>query len=158
MFADHPDEAPQAAKRFRAGDATTLLIKVVWEIRQLRRSFDVEPPIAWTHAPAYHAFNCAVTCWHLSNWTWEAVDEQTKQIISEQVGARLQTLEDFQAALRTKHRVLHICWQIADGSKHFRLRRLTSIFKRRKFGSIGLRWQVQCKPASRLAPTDIVLC
>ncbi|WP_316185955.1 MULTISPECIES: hypothetical protein [unclassified Bradyrhizobium] len=124
MFADNPDKDSQAPSNvFALATPQHLLIKLAWEIGQLRRSFEVEQPIAWTHAPAYHAFNCAVTCWHLSDWTWEAIDSQTKQVVAERLGARLRTLEDFQGALRTRHRALHICWQIANGSKHFRLRK-----------------------------------
>ena len=37
--------------------------------------------------------------------------------------ANLKTIEDFQIAMRKRHRSLYVCWQIANGSKHFRLRK-----------------------------------
>lgn len=118
-----PDEVRPPSNVFALATPYHLLIKLAWEIGQLRSALQTEQKIAWTHAPAYHAFNCAVTCWHLSDWTWEFVDDEGKLIIANQLGGKLKTLEDFQSAIRAKHRALHICWQIANGSKHLKLRK-----------------------------------
>lgn len=100
-----------------------LLIKLHWEVRQLRASLVGERRVIDTHAPAYHAFNCAITCWHLTDWVWESADEERRQLISSDFGVALRKIEDFQAALRSRYRSLHICWQIANGSKHLKLRK-----------------------------------
>jgi hypothetical protein len=115
-------ELPQSpSKVFALATPHHLLIKLHWEIRQLRIALETEQPVALTHVPAYHAFNCAVTCWHLTDWTWEYVDEQTRLVIAEQLGTPLTSLERFQQVLRDKHRPLRVCWQLCNGSKHFRL-------------------------------------
>jgi hypothetical protein len=100
-----------------------LLIKLHWEVRQLRASLPSNRKPIDTHAPAYHAFNCAITCWHLTDWVWESADEEQRRLISSDFGGELRKIEDFQAALRLRHRSLHICWQVANGSKHFKLRK-----------------------------------
>ena len=117
------DELPPPSKVFALATPDHLLIKLHWEIGQLRASLETKQPVALMHVPAYHAFNCAVTCWHLTDWTWEFVDEEIKRLISDQFGTPLNTLEQFQQVLRDKYRPLRVCWQLCNGSKHFRLKK-----------------------------------
>jgi hypothetical protein len=120
MIVPEPEELPQPpSKVFALATPHHLLIKLHWEIGQLRTSLEIKQPVALTHVPAYHSFNCAVTCWHLTDWTWASADKQTRLVISQALDLPEQTLGQFQWALRRKHRVLHICSQIANGSKHF---------------------------------------
>jgi hypothetical protein len=117
-----PDEAEiprPPSKVFALATPHHLLIKLHWELVQLRSSLEAKLPVALTHVPAYHSFNVAVTCWHLTDWTWASADQQTRLLISQRLDLTEQTLGQFQRALRRKHRVLHICSQIANGSKHF---------------------------------------
>jgi hypothetical protein len=119
-----PDEREETPSNvFAMATPHHLLLKLHWEIKQLRQSIEGQRKLIDTHAPAYHAFNCAVTCWHLTDWVWESADDERRQWISSELGVKLKVVEDFQAAIRAKHRSLYICWQIANGSKHFRLRK-----------------------------------
>ena len=125
---DEPEEPPSNV--FAMATPHHLLLKLSWEIKQLRLSMQSERHLTDTHAPAYHAFNCAVTCWHLTDWVWESSDEERRQLISSQLDeVKIKAIEEFQAAVRTKHRSLYICWQIANGSKHFRLRKTDPAIK-----------------------------
>jgi hypothetical protein len=118
------DELPRPpSKVFALATPDHLLMKLHWEIGQLRAALETKQPVALTHVPAYHAFNCAVTSWHLTDWTWEFIDEPTKLLISDQLGTPLDSLEQFQQALRNRHPSLRVCWQLCNGSKHFRLKR-----------------------------------
>ncbi|EME69757.1 hypothetical protein H261_12004 [Paramagnetospirillum caucaseum] len=91
-----------------------MLGKLAWEISNLDRAskgdsfFDVR----------YTAFNCAVTAWHISDWAWEELDEEVKGDLSARAGDRIADVGTFQAFLRRQCRALHLCRQIATGSKH----------------------------------------
>jgi hypothetical protein len=124
-----PDQPESPSNVFALATPHHLLIKLHWEIKQLRLALEADRDLLSMHAPAYHAFNCAVTCWHLSDWVWESADNERRQLISSQLVAKLRGIEDFQTAIRTKHRPLYICWQIANGSKHFRLRKTDAAIK-----------------------------
>jgi hypothetical protein len=124
---DEPEKSPSNV--FAMATPHHLLLKLHWEIKQLRASMEGERRLADTHAPAYHAFNCAITCWHLTDWVWESADEERRRLISSDFESELRKIEDFQAALRVRHRSLHICWQIANGSKHFKLRKTDPAIK-----------------------------
>jgi hypothetical protein len=120
-LSDEQDKPPSNV--FALATPHHLLIKLHWEVRQLRASLPSKRRPIDLHEPAYHAFNCAITCWHLTDWVWESADEERRQLISSNFGVGLRKIEDFQSALRLRHRSLHICWQIANGSKHFKLRK-----------------------------------
>lgn len=105
-----------------------MLHKLYWEIKQLEISLGTEHKLAFAHAPAYHAFNCAITAWHISDWSWESADVEQRALIASRLGFSLSAsakgaLEIFQAALRARYRSLHLCWQIATGSKHMNIRK-----------------------------------
>lgn len=124
----HIQSRPKSpSKAFALESPLHLLSKLHWEVHQLRSSLKTTQPVGLLHVPAYHAFNCAITSWHLSDWTWEYIDDKTKQLVSEQLSKPLETLEHFQRALRKKHRTLHLCWQLCNGSKHFRLKRVDDV-------------------------------
>jgi hypothetical protein len=105
-----------------------MLSKLYWEIKQLEISLEIEHRPAFAHAPAYHAYNCAITSWHLTDWVWGSADAETRTRICERLNATFNidakdSLEKFQAAVRAKHRSIYICWQIATGSKHMNIRK-----------------------------------
>jgi hypothetical protein len=100
-----------------------MLMKLKWEIFQLR-TVAAEPckPGAEIE-PGYHAFNCAVTAWHMADWVWQSASPQDRaELLSKlNIVATGKSRKDFGAftkALMDRHRVLHICRQIATGSKH----------------------------------------
>ncbi|MDH2384820.1 hypothetical protein [Bradyrhizobium sp. CER78] len=118
-----PDQPDPPSNVFALATPYHLLHKLYWEIEQLRSSLASKRSLAETHAPAYHAFNCAVTCWYLTDWVWESAEDYQRELMCSTYETKLKTVEDFQAAMRTRHRSLYVCWQIANGSKHFRLRK-----------------------------------
>jgi hypothetical protein len=105
-----------------------MLTKLYWEIKQLEISLEAEHKLAFAHAPAYHAYNSAITSWHLTDWVWESADADMRTRIYERLNVTSNvdakdSLEKFQAAVRAKHRSIYICWQIATGSKHMNIRK-----------------------------------
>jgi hypothetical protein len=101
-----------------------VLTKLHWEIYSLRKALSEKPEhIGHTHAPAYCAFNCAVTAWHLADWVWNASPKDRRTDILALLGTTVtgddrQDFVKFQTAIRNHSRALHICRQLATGSKH----------------------------------------
>ena len=86
---------------------THVLHKLRWEISQLKKALVSEPEkLAYTHAPAYFAFNCAVTAWHLADWVWEASgSDQRAEILQRfRCGAAQASKSSFQKALMERFR------------------------------------------------------
>ena len=72
-----------------------------------------------THAPSYHAYNFAVTAWHMTDWVWEGSSaEQPAEIFARLAGTGARRKTAFQNGARKRSRAIHICRQIATGSKH----------------------------------------
>ena len=96
-----------------------MLMKLGWEIAGLRSALSV--PIKPGAEPAYHAFNCAVTAWHMTDWIWQSATADDRVEVLSKLAAPATGKSNFGAftqALTQRHRVLHICRQIATGSKH----------------------------------------
>jgi hypothetical protein len=98
-----------------------MLMKLDWEIAGLRRA--LFEPIETGAKPAYHAFNCAVTAWHMTDWVWQSATVEDRAFLLSKlaVPATGKSQTDFNAftrAVMKRHRALHICRQIAIGSKH----------------------------------------
>jgi hypothetical protein len=108
-------------KVFMLASPVHMLYKLRWEISQLKTALTEEQETI-DHAPAYHAFNCSVTAWHIADWIWEASTPRDREYILNRLdktstGER----EDwrlFQMAIRDKCRSIHICRQLATGAKH----------------------------------------
>jgi len=122
-----PEELPSAPdKVFVLASPTHVLHKLHWEISQLKKALVSEPEkLAYTHAPAYFAFNCAVTAGHLADWVWEASgsDQQAEILQRLRCGAAQASKSSFQKARMERCRATHICRQIATGSKHMTVTR-----------------------------------
>jgi hypothetical protein len=112
-----------------------MLEKLWWEIEQLKRSLEPDDRYRIFGVATYHAFNCAITSWHISDWVWESFDvRQREHLAHRSNGATFDlsatdSLLKFQDVLREKHRSLHICWQIATGSKHKNIRKPDPVIK-----------------------------
>lgn len=105
-----------------------MLYKLHWEISGLRKAIeDRDNLYAWLQ-PAYHAYNCAVTAWHCADWAWEYPDkDEGREYIAGLLefscsGNRRVDSEAFFAAVCNASREVSICRQIANGSKHMKLR------------------------------------
>src|SRR5262245_50663993 len=80
--------------------------------RELQRIHEALP---WPQEQIDHAFNCAVTIWHLTDWL---VKGASKELAAH--GYPL-NYDAFSARVRRESRALHVCHQLATGSKHFAL-------------------------------------
>jgi hypothetical protein len=101
-----------------------MLHKLHWEIYNLRKALTERPEhLGHMHAPSYCAFNCAVTAWHLSDWTWQASTSEQRAFILSCIDtdANKNDFGKLQAYLRDNSRALYICRQIATGSKHVKI-------------------------------------
>jgi len=120
-----PPEGP--ASVFALATPQHMLTKLSWEISQLRDSLSPRgDDFVWPLTPAYHAYNCAVTAWHLVDWTWCTADAELR----EQMGHKYQFafpaserkgLERFADSITQDCRALHVCRVIANGSKHMKV-------------------------------------
>ena len=95
--------------------------KLLWELGNLKRSEAAEEKREdLRFDSAYHAYNFAVTAWHLTDWVWAASDAELKKYLSKYFnGARMEKKGDLFDAIATRFRAIHICGQIANGSKHY---------------------------------------
>jgi hypothetical protein len=101
-----------------------VLKKLCWEISELKLS------LATYHhdpfVPAYNAFNCTITAWHLTDWVWKETPGTRRQnnVLKEFGGTSVTCGNpnclrgEFHKILRRQCRALHLCQQIANGSKH----------------------------------------
>jgi hypothetical protein len=118
------DDLPEPPGQvFMLATPAHMLTKLHWEIYSLRKALTEKPEhIGHTHAPAYCAFNCAVTAWHLADWVWKASSVDRRADILASLGTTAandrKDFGKFQTAIRNKSRALHICRQLATGSKH----------------------------------------
>ena len=69
------------------------------------------------------AFNCAVTAWHLVDWTWQFRHQD--QSIAAKIPGHF-NFQDFHALVRGECEALDICHEIATGAKHVRLTQKTN--------------------------------
>lgn len=104
-----------------------MLTKLGWEIRLLRESLSPErDDFLWPLTPAYHAYNCAVTAWHLVDWTWCTADQELRAQLAQKFrfdvpSTARKALERFSDSIARDCRALHICRVIANGSKHMKV-------------------------------------
>jgi hypothetical protein len=108
------DDAPEPpAHVLMLATPAHMLTKLHWELYSLRKALSEKPEhIGHTHAPAYCAFNCAVTAWHVADWTWRASSPEQRAFIFSCLAIESSRKDDFgtfQSAVRKKSRALHIC-------------------------------------------------
>lgn len=127
IIPDDPPEAPD--KVFMLATPAHMLSKLHWELYRLKKSLTEKPEfIGHIHAPSYCAFNFAVTAWALADWTWQSASAEERKYIFECLRIKSRPEHDkafgkFQEAVREKSRAIHICQQIANGSKHMKIDR-----------------------------------
>ena len=96
-----------AQKSFELLDSRDIIKKLRWELNNLffRERHDIA-------VCQYHAFNCAVTAWHVTDWLWRDISPALKSEL------QVKRCEDFQDYVRNACPALKLCHQIANGSKH----------------------------------------
>jgi hypothetical protein len=97
----------KAQKSFELRDSRDMLEKLQWELNNLfcRQRYDIK-------ACQYHAFNCAVTAWHVTDWLWQDISPVLKNEL------RVNELKHFQRYVRDDCLALKLCHRIANASKH----------------------------------------
>ena len=100
----------KAQKSFGLSDSRDILEKLRWELDTLfcRVRHDIR-------VCQYHAFNCAITAWHVTDWLWEDMSEKLKR------ERHWSTCKEFQNYVSEECPELKLCREIANGSKHCRL-------------------------------------
>jgi hypothetical protein len=129
-----PVDLPEAPPTvFSLATPLHMLMKLSWEISQFKKSLlPVEvPPILESVIPAYHAYNCAVTAWHCTDWAWSFGDDYVHRALAGLLGFPLGrnnriNLKEFGKAVSRKSRDVYICRLVANGSKHMKLDRVDS--------------------------------
>ena len=110
------------AKVFKLSTPMHLLAKLRWEIAGFERSQRNKG--LYRHLlPAYHAFNCAVTAWHMTDWIWEYVGPDSQVDLATTYKLKNVNLRSFQDAVAQMSRAINACQEIANGSKHREVRR-----------------------------------
>jgi hypothetical protein len=120
MFA--PRATEEDDKLFGLNEPAHLFAKLCWEVRELRLAISRRHSIgfAMLNEPAFHVFNCAVSAWHLRDWVWNSLSELQRVEACKMLGSRA-TRDSFFETIDRRFRAIHICGQIANGSKHLSL-------------------------------------
>jgi len=106
-------------KRLGLDTPRELLAKLDWEIEQ---ASGVEPQKE--AVASYRAFNCAVTAWSICDWVWNSASKDLRNRFKrESPKPNAKGSEPLAALLRKRSRQLAICQQLANGSKHFVLKK-----------------------------------
>lgn len=110
----------KAQKSFELHDSRDMLEKLRWELNNLFRRQRID--IA---ACKYHAFNCAVTAWHVTDWLWQDISSspELKTKMQEKNKESWSECGEFQLYVRKSCPALRRCYQIATGSKHCLMKR-----------------------------------
>jgi hypothetical protein len=119
------DDLPRPPEHvFSLATPAHMLVKLHWEISGLKKALSGPPEhIGYMHAPSYHAYNIAVTVWHMTDWVWKAssAEQRTEMFASLGIpatGVEKKDFPAFQNTVRRKSHAIHICRQVATGSKH----------------------------------------
>jgi hypothetical protein len=151
-----PDIPEPPSNVFLLSGPNQLLWKLDWEIAELGKSLGFEKNRFPKQYPAYHAYNCAITAWHLCDWTWQACNSRQRGFLAEKYCFQDDRDEQkmfgkFCNAICASCEELHICRQIANGSKHMRLRRADATVK------AAAEWVPVVEPAGSLRPGDLMM-
>jgi hypothetical protein len=136
-----------------------MLSKLFWEVQELMQSQSVWKENDSFPTPIFFAFNAAVTAWHITDWLWQS-NAETRAVLAKRYkfefhedsahGLRL-GLERFQKAVTAHCRALHVCQQIANGSKHMRTTKHDPKVQAKA------EWTQAVEHAGLVAPGDLVL-
>ena len=108
-------------RRMGLHSAEDLLRKLRWEMGEMEHKID---QVRDDEVGAYHAFNAAVTAWHICDWVWETAPlELRARFQHDSPEPSAQGVRLLQALVCDQCRELYICRQLATGAKHFRVDR-----------------------------------
>jgi hypothetical protein len=92
--------------------------KLYWEIEQFCKAEIPQQAIGAHLIASYHAANCAITAWHMTDWIWEFLGVDEREDLTKSLVLKSTKLEAFQDYVRTQCRALHFCYELAIGAKH----------------------------------------
>lgn len=109
---------PSREKTFGLNNCRDLLRKLEWEID----NYEKTPPQD-LESLSFHAFNAAVTAWHIVDWVWADMTEEQRQSVARAWGITLsqttsKSINQFAGTVRQKNRAINLCREIAIASKH----------------------------------------
>jgi hypothetical protein len=149
-----PDFPEPPASVFMLASPNHMLGKLAWEITELGKSLGFEKNRFPKRHPAYHAYNCAITAWHLCDWTWQACNSDQREFLANKYDLSNvsddRKFEKFCDAISDECQELQICRQIANGSKHMKLRRTATV-------KASAEWVRVSEPAGQLRPGDLMM-
>lgn len=94
-----------------------LFRKLEWEVDHYKHASENDADELY-----FHAFNAAVTAWHIADWVWKDLSPEQRQQLEKDWGKKLrENGGDFKGTLRLKNRDIAICREIATASKHFEI-------------------------------------
>lgn len=112
--------APRQFQTFQLDTPLQLLLKLAWDIKQLRASVKSPEKAGEFFPTVYKAFDCAITAWQMSDWVWANIENKDEilQKVPEKYAGR-KPLSQFQALICDENKYIRICSHIANSNKHF---------------------------------------
>ncbi len=104
---------PSREKTFGLENCRDLLRKLEWEMEGLKAASPNDPDDL-----AFHAFNAAVTVWHIGDWVWNDMTQEHRDALADEWGKPLNVNGNFLSAVRQENREIGLCREIATASKH----------------------------------------
>jgi hypothetical protein len=122
---DLPEPTPPISNVFLLATPADMYWKLSWELTELGTAMASDRNRFPRQSAAYHAFNCAVTAWHMADWIWQAAGAEQRLWLSNKyqfslVNDERKSLSRFYDSIASACPELHVCRQIANGSKHMR--------------------------------------
>jgi hypothetical protein len=82
--------------------------KLSWELTELGTAMASDRNRFPRQSPAYHAFNCPVTAWHMADWIWQGAGAEQRLWLSDKFEFSLSRFYDSIASACPE---LHVCRQ-----------------------------------------------
>lgn len=144
---------------FAMNEPLHMITKLMWELENLTKSMSVWTDNRGIPVPIFIAFNTAVTAWHITDWLWQS-NPQTRAVLAKRYDFSFNewkpkdlraALKRFQNAVAQDSRPLHICREIANGSKHMRTDKVDPKVK------AVARWDPVVEGVGLVKPGDLVV-
>lgn len=143
---------------FAMNEPHHMLSKLLWELQCLMNAESVWKDNESFPTPIFHAWNTAVTAWHISDWLWAAKPDLRLDIAAhfsfqydETANGVRDGLSKFQDAVVAESSALKVCREIANGSKHMRKSKPDKAIR-----AVAL-WREVIEGAGVVVPGDFVL-
>jgi hypothetical protein len=125
---------------FALANCRALLSKLEREIKRYRETDAGDSAAAAEMTDL--AFNISVTAWHLCDWVFEDMTADQRKKLD------IQKLSDLQKLAR-EHRPLHLCRQLATGSKHWEVSQHPDPDIRAVVCHTGSEWRISIKDGDK---------